>query len=420
MACFILADFESSVFFHPFSLQFDKTTNIVVSTFYSPFLVRFFEGKIMGIGRIKSHLKNVIKKHRDFFRLYTTGLNRKEVERLLKKDTLEALTYYKDKTALKDSPPEKKSFRSTVKVFREIFVSFVMQLTPARRFFYGLGCAGFVLGMIAAKGLWILCAFVILNFLLALELADKLTTRDELEIAREIQISLEPEQLPEIPWLSVSFSSKPAKIVGGDFFNVVKRNDNQMLSIVGDVAGKGIPAALYAAHIQSMFESLSEQSASPANILNGLNHLICRRLREGDFITAVIAFFESEEKSLTIARAGHNWPLYYRSQTKTIEPLKTKGVCLGIDKDMGFSSGLEEKKLLLKSGDVLLLYSDGITEAMNSEQHLFDQSRLESALKESAHFPADKIVERINLRLDEFVQSEEPHDDVTMVAIKVK
>ncbi len=201
---------------------------------------------------------------------------------------------------------------------------------------------------------------------------------------------------------------------------MVKRNDKQMLSIVGDVAGKGIPAALYAAHIQSMFESLSQQSASPANILNGLNHLICKRLRQGDFITAVIAFFESGENSLTIARAGHNWPLYYSAQTKTIKPLKTKGVCLGIDKDMGFSSGLEEKKLLLKSGDVLLLYSDGITEAMNSNHHLFDQSRLESALRESAHFPAEKIVERINLRLDEFVQSEEPHDDITMVAIKVK
>lgn len=374
----------------------------------------------MGIGRIKSHFKDKIKKAREFFQLYTTGLSRKEIERLLHKDAREALTYYKEKTTLKDNPPQKKSFKSTVKVIREIFVSFLMQLTPARRFFYGLSFCGFVLGMLAAKGIWILCAFIVLNLLLALELADKLTTRDELEIAREIQVSLEPEQLPEIPWLSVSCSSKPAKIVGGDFFNVVKRNDSQMLSIVGDVDGKGIPAALYAAHIQSMFESLSQQSASPANILNGLNHLICKRLREGDFITAVIAFFESGENSLAIARAGHNWPLYYSSQTKTISPLKTRGVCLGIDRGIGFSSCLEEKSIAVKSGDVLLLYSDGITEAMNSEQHLFDQSRLESALRESAHFPAEKIVERINLRLDEFVQSEEPHDDVTMVAIKVK
>jgi len=374
----------------------------------------------MGIGRIKSYFKNKINKTRNFFQWYTTGLNRKEIERMLHKDAREALTYYREKTTLKDSPTEKKSLKSKLSIVKEIFLSFLMQLTPARRFFYGLSICGFVLGMIAAKGVWILCAFVILNYLLALELANKLTTRDELEIAREIQISLEPKHLPEFPWLSVSFSSKPAKIVGGDFFNVVKRNDNQMLSIVGDVAGKGVPAALYAAHIQSMFESLSEQSASPANILNGLNHLICKRLREGDFITAVIAFFESGENSLTIARAGHNWPLYYSSQTKTIQPLKTRGVCLGIDRDIGFSSGLEEKSMPVKSGDVLLLYSDGITEAMNSDHHLFDQSRLESALQESAHFPADKIVERINLRLDEFVQSEEPHDDVTMVAIKVK
>ena len=374
----------------------------------------------MGINRITSKIKSKIKKARDFFRWYATGLSRKEIERMLHKDAIEALTYYKEKTTLEDSLSGKKSLKSKLSVFREIFLSFLMQLTPARRFFYGLSFVGFLLALLTANKLWILCAFFILNGLLAMELADKLTTRDELEIAREIQVGLEPKQLPEIPWLSISFSSMPAKIVGGDFLDVVKRNENQMLSIVGDVAGKGIPAALYAAHIQSMFESLSQQSASPANILNGLNHLICRRLREGDFITAVIAFFESGENSLTIARAGHNWPLYYSSQTRTIETLKTRGVCLGMDRDVKFSACLEEKSIPVKSGDVLLLYSDGLTEAMNSKHQLFDQSRLESALQESAHFPAEKIVERITLRLDEFVQSEEPHDDVTMVAIKVK
>ena len=94
--------------------------------------------------------------------------------------------------------------------------------------------------------------------------------------------------------------------------------------------------------------------------------------------------------------------------------------CLGIDPDMVFSSCIEEKSMPVKSGDILLLYSDGITEAMNSNHHLFDLTRLELALKESAHFSAEKIIERINYRLDQFVQSEEPHDDITMVAIKVK
>jgi serine phosphatase RsbU (regulator of sigma subunit) len=367
-----------------------------------------------------SYLKKKIEKIQDFYRLYTTGLNRQEVERLLKKDTLQALTYYKEKTTLKTKPQEIRSFKTTVKVVKEIFLSFLMQLTPARRLFYGISVVGFVIGLLSPDWVWITASFIVLNLLLALELADKLTTRDELEIAREIQIGLQPEQIPEIPGLSIFSFSQPAKIVGGDFFNIVKRNDDQMLSIVGDVAGKGIPAALYAAHIQSMFESLSEQNASPAMILNGLNQLISRRLREGDFITAVIAFFEFGEKSLTIARAGHNWPLYYCSQTKTIAPLKPKGMCLGLDDTMGFSSGLEEKTMPIKSGDVLLLYSDGIPEAMNSKNHLFELSRLESALKESANFTAEKIVERINHRLGEFVQSEEFHDDVTMVAVKVK
>lgn len=370
--------------------------------------------------KMKAQLKKKISQIKEFYRLYTTGLNRNEVERLLKKDTLEALEYYKDKTSLRDKSLKTRTFNSTIRVVKEIFMSFLMQLTPARRLFYGLSIIGFITGFLWTKWLWIICAFVILNLLLALELANKLTTRDELEIAREIQVSLQPQTLPEISWLSISSFSKPAKIVGGDFFNIIKRGDDQMLSIVGDVAGKGVPAALYAAHIQSMFESLSEQKASPAEIMKGLNQLICRRLREGDFITAVIAYFEPGQNSMTIARAGHNWPLYYSANTQSISSLKPSGVCLGIDQDMGFSDYLQEKTLPVKSGDVLLLYSDGVTEAMDSNNHLFDLPRLESALKENVKFPADKIVAGINQRLDEFVQSEELHDDVTMLAIKVK
>jgi serine phosphatase RsbU (regulator of sigma subunit) len=370
--------------------------------------------------KMKTHLKKKMNQVKEFYRLYTTGLNHKEVERLLKKDAIEAFEYYKEKTSLRGKTLRTNSFKTTIRVVREIFLSFLMQLTPGRRLFYGLSVVGFVLGFLWTKWLWVIGSFVILNLLLALELANKLTTRDELEIAREIQVSLQPQKIPEIPGLSISSFSKPAKIVGGDFFNFVKRQDNQLLSIVGDVAGKGIPAALYAAQIQSMFESLSEQSASPADIMKGLNQLICRRLREGDFITAVIAFFESGQNSITIARAGHNWPLYYKAQTQTIQSLKPPGVCLGIDMGMGFSECLQEKKISANSGDILLLYSDGITEAMNSRKNLFDLSRLKSALKESAHFSAEKIIESINHRLDGFIESEELHDDVTMVAIKVK
>jgi len=368
---------------------------------------------------MKTVLRKKIDQVKKFYDVYTTGLNRREVERLLKKDALEALEYYRERTPSSGKALTAGSLKTTARVVKEIFLSFLMQLTPGRRLFYGLSVVVFALGFLWAKWLWVIAAFAVLNFLLALELADKLTTRDELEIAREIQVGLQPQHIPEFGGLSIGSFSKPAKIVGGDFYNVVKRRDDQMLSIVGDVAGKGIPAALYAAHIQSMFESLAEKSASPADILGELNRLICRRLREGDFITAVIAYFESGQRAMTIARAGHNWPLYFDAREQTITCLDPPGVCLGIDADTGFSDCLKEKTIPVSSGDILLLYSDGITEAMDPQNNLFDLSRLKSALKESAGLPAEKIVAGINRRLEEFVQSEELHDDATMVAIKV-
>lgn len=369
---------------------------------------------------MKSFLIGKVTKAKEFYNLYTSGLNQTGVERLLQKDTREALAYYKDRTALRDQTLRTDTFKRKATVVKEIFISFVMQLTPARRLLYGLGVIGFVLGFLMSAVLLSFISFAILNLLLALELADKLTTRDELEIAREIQVSLEPQTLPEFQGLSISAFSQPAKIVGGDFFNVVKPHDSRMLSILGDVAGKGIPAALYAAHIQSMFEALSEKSGSPAQIMTELNTHICRHLREGDFITAVIANFDSRQNALTIARAGHNWPLHYRADTQTITSLNPPGVCLGLDPDSGFSDCLQERTFPANSGDILLLYSDGVTEAMNPENDLFELSRLESALKETAHFSVEKIVAGINHRLDEFIETEELHDDVTMVAIKVK
>jgi serine phosphatase RsbU (regulator of sigma subunit) len=354
-----------------------------------------------------------------FYRLYTTGLNRKEVELLLKKDAREAFEYYKEKSSLGEGALSRRSLWARIRGVSEIFLSFLMQLSPGRRFFYGMSIVGFAIGFLWTKWLWVFCAFAIVNLLLALELANKLTTRDELEIAREIQVSLQPQILPEIPGLGLSAYSRPARIVGGDFFNVCRRADSRMMSIVGDVSGKGIPAALYAAHVQSLFESLSEKNASPAEILKEMNRIICRRLREGDFITAVIAFFEPGRKDMTIARAGHNWPLYYQAREQAVHSLSPAGVCLGIDADGGFAECLREETLAVSSGDLLLLYSDGITEATDAANRLFDLRRLKEALKEHSHLPADQIVAGINHRLNAFIGSEELRDDVTMVVMKV-
>ena len=361
-----------------------------------------------------------LKRIQEFFYLYTSGLNHREIEQLLKKDAVDAYTYLKGKTSLTDHPPKRRTLKSLFFVVKEIFISFMMQLTPARRFFYGLGIAAFLIGLLKVDLFYLLASFVILNLLLAVELVDKLTTRDELEIAREIQLSLQPVKIPESRLLSIATYSKPARMVGGDFFDIVQPNDDRLICIVGDVADKGVSAALYAAYTQSMFQAFSQTSVSPSAIFQNVNDLICKRMRDGDFITAVIAFFDLNEKSVTIARAGHNWPLYYCADTHTITELKPKGMSIGMFENVEFSDRLEEQKIYLQPGDLLLLYSDGVTEATSPENLMFDVSGLKTVITESAHESSAMLIDHINSRLRSFVKSDELQDDATMVAITVK
>ncbi len=326
----------------------------------------------------------------------------------------------KSKTLIPEHGSQRLSVKSVLIVCKQIFISFIMQLTPARRLFYGIGIVCFLFGVFHIELFYIALSFIILNLLLALELVDKLTTRDELEIARDIQLSLQPMNIPETRLLSIATFSKPARLVGGDFFDIVQPDSGRIISIVGDVSDKGISAALYAAYTQSMFQSFSETCVSPSAIFHSLNNLIGRRLRDGDFITAVIAFFDLNEKSVSIARAGHNWPLYYCAKSRTITELKPRGVCIGLCENDRFCNQMEEQKLYLNPGDLLLLYSDGVTEAANAQDLMFDISGLKAVIAESAHESSEDLLKRINSRLHEFVNSDDLQDDATMVAVKVK
>jgi sigma-B regulation protein RsbU (phosphoserine phosphatase) len=372
------------------------------------------------MGHIEIMVKRKIDKIKNVFKLYTMGLNHNEIELLLKKDTIDTFSYLRKKTnfAGKQQPP--RSIKFFLNVAKEIFISFVMQLTPARRLVYGIGVLAFIFGLLKIDMLAIIVSVLIFNFLLALELVDKLTTRDELEIAREIQLSLQPVDIPESDLLSFSTFSEPAKIVGGDFFDVIQLSDNRIISIVGDVSDKGIPAALYAAYTQSMFQSLSETKTSPGQIMGSLNDLIGKRLRDGDFITIVIALFDLKENSVTITRAGHNWPLYYSSETKNISELKPQGSCIGMVENPQFKEKLEELKIYLKKDDFILLYTDGITEAFDSKKQMFNISNLKSAINESVYKSSNDIIDHINLKLRTFTDTDELQDDATMVAVKVK
>ncbi|THB73142.1 MAG: serine/threonine-protein phosphatase [Desulfobacteraceae bacterium] len=358
-------------------------------------------------------------KIKNFLTLYTSGLGRNDIELLLKKDTVDAFSYLKAKTDLEKQTDQPKSLKFYIRAARKIFLSFVMQLSPARRLVYGIGFILFIAGIFYTDKAYILFSFLVLNLLLALELVDKLTTRDELEIAREIQLSLQPSHIPTTDQFSFSTYSEPARIVGGDFYDIIRPADDKIISIIGDVSDKGVSAALYAVYTQSVFQSLSETQTSPSRIMESLNEVIGKRLRDGDFVTAAVALFDPKEKSVTITRAGHNWPLHYCARTRDISELKPKGPSIGMIDNPQFSNQLEEHKIFLEKGDFLLLYTDGITEAFDGENRMFDITGLKSAIRETAHKSSKEIIDHINHQLNNFTDCGELHDDATMVAVKI-
>ena len=193
-------------------------------------------------------------------------------------------------------------------------------------------------------------AFAILTFLLALELAEKLLTKDDLEIARAIQFSLQPEESPRLNGLDVARHFQPARDVGGDYYDYSVEGSGRFTVIIGDVSGKGMPAALYAMKLQALFALLGKRERSPKVILSTMNDVLGSRLARSYFITAAVAVVETDSRTLMMARAGHNHPLLYRASSGECLWLKSQGMGIGMKSGPVFDELLAEERLTLQPG----------------------------------------------------------------------
>ncbi len=330
-------------------------------------------------------------------------------------------SYYKRDALTKNGSRIDENFSGRqLRVIKEIFLSFVMKLTPARRLFYGIAFLLFLFALLAANWTYALLAFVVLNLLLAFELADKMLAKDELEIAREIQLDLQPREDALIEGLEIASFYHPAKEVGGDYYDFIKINDHKVAIILGDVSGKGMPAALYAVKFQGLMELLVKKSHSLKDALGGINEAILHRLKKRYFITTVVAVFDLENKCVSLARAGHNPPLFYKSRTKELVWLKPSGIGIGLEPNPNFVDKLNEKTIPITKGDLFLFYTDGVTEAMNGAKVEFGERRLGSVVAQNAHLDAVAIKDKLVTDLNGFVQRALLDDDATMVVVKVK
>jgi serine phosphatase RsbU (regulator of sigma subunit) len=251
------------------------------------------------------------------------------------------------------------------------------------------------------------------------ESAEKQRLEEELRIARQIQMSLLPRDTVSLPGLRVAALCLPAAEVGGDYYDLLPLSDTRMGVLVADVSGKGTSAALYMAELKGLVLSLSRIYESPARLLAEANRILSANMDNRSFITMTYAVVDTEARRMRFARAGHNPIIHLDTQTGRTRVLAPAGMGLGMDPGERFEGVLEEAEVPLRSGDVFVFFTDGLPEAMNENAELFGERRLRDLIERSEALGTEQMKEAILSGIRAFVGEAAPHDDMTLVVLKV-
>jgi sigma-B regulation protein RsbU (phosphoserine phosphatase) len=258
------------------------------------------------------------------------------------------------------------------------------------------------------------------------EREEKQRLEQELAIARQIQMSLLPQGPLHLPGIIVSAHCEPAREVGGDYYDYLPLGPTRAGILIADVAGKGTSAALYMAELKGVVHSLSRTAGSPRELLIEANRIIAPHLDDRSFITMTYAVVDSERRTFTYARAGHCPLVLVRAVTQPGDETRSailapSGMVLGLKLDDGsmFSRVLEEATIVLGSGDVIVLFTDGISEAMSADGDCYGESRLMQVTEAASGEGVDELRERILGDIQRFSEGAPQHDDMTMLVLKV-
>jgi len=238
----------------------------------------------------------------------------------------------------------------------------------------------------------------------------------EMRIGAEVQRSLLPERPPDTDAFDISGISIQAREVGGDFFDFIERADGTTGVAIGDATDKGLPAALLSSQCASMFHVLAESGVLPAAVLGQTNRALFQKISDtGRFVTAFLCYCEGRDGTVRYANAGHNPPLRIRADDGGIERLSCdSGLPLGVRAACRY----QDSETRLGVGDLLVLYSDGITEAMNPQRELYGEARLTALLQRLAPAQAAEAVEKVLEDVREHCGGNEPGDDITLIVVR--
>jgi serine phosphatase RsbU (regulator of sigma subunit) len=306
-------------------------------------------------------------------------------------------------------------------VARGLFWAVVMKLSPARRVLLLIALLILFLPSIRITGehfavdsngsQW---AGAILLVLLALELADRVAMKRDLEIAREIQRWPMPSVAPKVPGMEIAFAARPANTVAGDYYDAFLRPNEHLLIVVADVAGKSVPAALLTATLQASLRTLASLPGSLTELACRVNRYACEQNVGGHRLTT--AFFGELDPAtgcLTYVNAGHNWPVL-RHASGAIERLEAGGLPLGLTAARSYQSATTA----LAAGDLLFIFTDGIVEAENSRALEYGEERMLPLMQGLHDVTANEALNRLMSSVDSFVGVARQHDDMTCLVVR--
>ncbi len=250
--------------------------------------------------------------------------------------------------------------------------------------------------------------------------AEKERISTELNVATKIQSDMLPQIYPAFPErkdFDLYATMDPAKEVGGDLFDYLLLDEDHLMFVVGDVSGKGVPAALFMVIAKTLLSSHAVQGLTPKEIFETTNNQLCKGNETGLFVTCWLGIFQFSTGELRFVNAGHPYPVLYREESDEFSYLTTKPNFV-----LGGMEGLpyKEHSIKLAPGDSLFVYTDGVTEATNSNKELFGEKRLLSAMKKTRNLDVPSTLKSVRATIDDFTGEEEQFDDITMLKFKWK
>ena len=252
--------------------------------------------------------------------------------------------------------------------------------------------------------------------------AEQERLQKEMQVAQEIQHTLLPSSFPQIEGYEISSYYEAAREVGGDYFDFVEVDKESLGIVVADVSGKGVPGSLIMTMIRTALRTIAHGNKNAADVLSRVNDFVINDMKRGMFVTVFYVILDSHNRTINYASAGHNPMILYRGQTNKSYYLNPRGFPIGInlpDRTL-FRKSIESDAIHLKEGDVLIAYTDGITEAMNAQREKFGEERFLSVIRKCGHMKVDPLVDHIRDEIKAFTGGEAQSDDITLVAIKEK